>query len=78
MKEKTHQCQFQYDHKREAESEIEVNSPVTTRKKINFDRHTLVTQGTDSRLLSFAISNNKKNMRAHMERAKEKEELISD
>jgi len=39
----------------------EVNSPVTTTKKINFDRHTLSTQGTNSRLLSFAISNNKKN-----------------
>jgi len=43
--------------------------PVTTTKKINFDRHTLSTQGTDSRLLSFAISNNKKNKmnkRAHI------------
>lgn len=30
-----------------------------TTKKINIDRHTLSTRGTDSRLLSFAISNNK-------------------
>jgi hypothetical protein len=54
---------------REIKNEGEVNSSVRTTEKINFDRHTLSTQGTDSRLLSFAISNNKKNKHAHMERS---------